>query len=231
MPKNLRFFEHDSRCEGILIMLFFKKKSKEARPPPVEEIQRLSARGMSDKDIIKSLKSEGYSYDEIEQAMMQAVKEGVEPSAERPAAAIEQVYPSQAESQPTSDLIPELTASSMQEPMPEIEGMAPEAIVEELVEGVVEEKWQRFEERIKSVEIEIASLKQRAAVPQLAGQEAAAVDNTKAEALQDKLDDLEARIGGLEKAFKQFLPSLTRNIESLSRIIHEMKTRQMRPAV
>ncbi|MBI2971376.1 MAG: hypothetical protein HYY37_03105 [Candidatus Aenigmarchaeota archaeon] len=212
-------------------MLFFKKKSKEARPPPVEEIQRLSARGMSDKDIIKSLKSEGYSYDEIEQAMMQAVKEGVEPSAERPAAAIEQVYPSQAESQPTSDLIPELTASSMQEPMPEIEGMAPEAIVEELVEGVVEEKWQRFEERIKSVEIEIASLKQRAAVPQLAGQEAAAVDNTKAEALQDKLDDLEARIGGLEKAFKQFLPSLTRNIESLSRIIHEMKTRQMRPAV
>ena len=42
----------------------------------------------------------------------------------------------------------------------------------------------------------------------------------------NKLDDLEARIGGLEKAFRQFLPSLTENIEALSKMIHEMKAKQ-----
>ena len=44
--------------------------------------------------------------------------------------------------------------------------------------------------------------------------------------ISGQLEDLEARVGGLEKAFKQFLPSLTRNIESLSHMIHEMKEKQ-----
>ena len=43
------------------------------------------------------------------------------------------------------------------------------------------------------------------------------------QSLYAKVEDLEARVGGLEKAFKQFLPTLTRNIESLSAMIHEMK--------
>jgi len=37
---------------------------------------------------------------------------------------------------------------------------------------------------------------------------------------------LEIRISGLEKAFRQFLPSLTRNIESLSDMVHEVKEKK-----
>ena len=44
--------------------------------------------------------------------------------------------------------------------------------------------------------------------------------------ISSRVEDMEARVGGLEKAFKQFLPSLTRNIESLSAMIHEMRSRQ-----
>jgi len=44
--------------------------------------------------------------------------------------------------------------------------------------------------------------------------------------ITEQMEDLQARVGGLEKAFKQFLPSLTKNMESLSNLIHEMKEKQ-----
>ena len=217
-------------------MLFFKKKPKEAKPLPVEDVQRMSARGMSDKDIIKSLKTQGYSYEEIEQAMLQAVKEGV---ARPEQTAVEKLQPpaqpQQQEQQAPLDFNsfnpPQEQPKPAEQNLPDIlpeESIEPEAIVEELVEGVVEEKWQKFEARLKEYESQLADLKQRVEETGASGAGHVPSDDGKFEELAGKLEDIEARVGGLEKAFKQFLPSLTRNIESLSRIIHEMKARQVR---
>ncbi|MFH0832103.1 MAG: hypothetical protein V1900_00045 [Candidatus Aenigmatarchaeota archaeon] len=200
--------------------MFFKKK-KDVRPISVEEVQMLTAKGMADKDIIKQLKSEGHSYDEIESAMLQAVKAGVEDEpkgAERPTSASETV-----EIEGLSDLEqPELE-------MPDIEfddRVSPDMIVEELVEGIVEDKWKKFEDRIAEVKKEMSELR----LSRQEGGLIVPVENKELETsiseINDRLDNLEARVGGLEKAFKQFLPSLTRNIESLSAMIHEMKSRR-----
>ena len=56
-------------------MLFHKKQAK--GDVPINEISEMTRKGMSDKDIIKNLKGRGYSYNDIEKAMLSAVKTGV----------------------------------------------------------------------------------------------------------------------------------------------------------
>lgn len=200
-----------------------KKKKGEV---PVEEVQKMSAQGMSDKDIIKKLKGEGYSYDSIEKAMLTAVKEGVDepaPSggvAEAPG--FSEPFDLQQKKGGEADaLFPEFEPQEV----PEIESINPETIVEELVEGVIEEKWNKFSERVEKVESELSIMRSEIKqLPRGAGISGNTKDiEAKISDLNEQMEELEARIGGLEKAFKQFLPSLTRNIEALSRMIHEMK--------
>lgn len=198
--------------------LFGKKKKGDV---PIEEVQRMSAQGMGDKDIIKKLKSEGYSYDSIERAMLQAVKEGVEepePAGEIPS------FPESLAPQPKRGEAEPLFPEFEPQEVPEIESINPEMVIEELVEGVIEDKWNRFSSRIEKIENELniirAELRQ---APKQAQQGSTKELEAKLADLAEQFDELDARIGGLEKAFKQFLPSLTRNIEALSRMIHEMK--------
>lgn len=204
-------------------MLFHKKKSQ---PVPPEEVQKLVSSGMSDKDTIKHLKSKGYGYEEIEKAMMSAVKRGVE-------------APQFAPSQPGAPLpkrdLPELPEIQDYRPEEDIMGglqetepdLSPDIIVEEIVEGVVEEKWQKFEERIRKTENDFTNLSIQLKQFQQPRQDQPVKDyDPKIAEINEQMEDLQARVGGLEKAFRQFLPSLTRNIESLAGLIHEMKEKQ-----
>lgn len=203
-------------------MLFAKKKKVDV---PIEEVQKMNAQGMSDKDIIKKLKSQGYSYDSIEKAMLQAVKEGVDepapvsdsnemPSFPEPPGA-PQKRGSEAE-----PLFPEFEPQEV----PEMGTINPEVIIEELVEGVIEEKWNKFSSRIDKLENDLSLMRgEMKQIPKSVQQSNTKDLEAKIAEMNEQLDELEARIGGLEKAFKQFLPSLTRNIEALSRMIHEMK--------
>ncbi len=200
-------------------MLFQKKREG---PVPIEEIQDLNAKGLSDRDVIKKLKGEGYSYDTIEKAMLQAVKEGV---GEEPKQTEQTQIQTLAEPEQ-----PDFTEQPPELGLAEIDTMgetiAPEVIVEELVEGVVDEKIHGFEERLARIEEEIPKLYARVKHTQMPAQQDSGED-TQVEEITSQIEDMEARIGGLEKAFKQFLPALTRNIEALSSMIHEMKSKQI----
>ncbi len=210
-------------------MFFSKKKPK--GPVPVEEIQTMSRRGLSDREIIKKMKKQGYSYDEIEKAMLQAVKQGVSGGPE-----FQEIKQPSPDSFSLDDLYqqpaPQQAAPMAQEPeqFQEIntENVNPEAIIEELIEGVIEEKWEKFNKKIKEQEqnLENVSTLIRQLEQKLQAVKTDSIPKElelRSDVLNNRLDDLEVRIGGLEKAFKQFLPSLTRNIENLSAIIHEMK--------
>lgn len=197
-------------------MLFRKKAVMQIGEIPSEEIQKLISRGMSDKDIIKQFKSQGYSYEQIENAMLQAVKVGVGEKEEAP-------------QEPSFSDIPELEEKPSEDMLPDVfsggEAENPETIIEELIEGVVEDKWQKFEERLNKLESEIDNATVTAKQAGLKSMVIAPTNDVAANELNARLDEMEARVGGLEKAFKQFLPSLTKNIESLSQMIHEMKAR------
>ena len=207
-------------------MGLFHKKPREVRDVPVEEVQKMTKRGMSDKDIIKHLKSKGYSYESIEGAMLKAVKEGVDDTprqarvdTEPPATENMFDFPMDTQMQP-----------QMEMQMPD-ETEAPEIMIEELIEGIVEDKWRKFDDSLTKVNDNFdrirAEIKQFELRLDQTKRDSPARDiETKMTDISEQLEDLEARVGGLEKAFKQFLPSLTRNIESLSTMIHEMKDRQ-----
>ncbi|MFH0949320.1 MAG: hypothetical protein V1802_02425 [Candidatus Aenigmatarchaeota archaeon] len=207
-------------------MLFGKKKSIGSVSP--EEIQQMMQKGMADKEIIKMMKKKGYSYESIESAMLEAVRKGVSSQEQRfEPPRIEQMKTPEEElfGEPKkSELIEEMGLSELEE-----ETESPEAIIEDLVEGVIEEKWVKFEDRMKRIEDNMNALQSGVKQYDLK------IENIKKEPitmqgpsdeLLTRLDELEARIGGLEKAFRQFLPSLTKNIESLSHMIHEMKEKQ-----
>lgn len=217
--------------------MFFRKKKKTAEPIPIDEIKNMSNSGMSDRDIIKDMKKRGYSYNEIERAMLQAVKDGVgESNTERPKPrsepesfakepALDYMQGMYSEEEAPTDVINEAS-------MPEFDEMkgeaSPEIVIEEIVEGVVEEKWVKFKEQIEKMEETIEALrteiKEKDIITQRA--EPSKEEEQKFVDISSRVEDMEARVGGLEKAFKQFLPSLTRNIESLSAMIHEMRSRQ-----
>jgi len=228
-----------------------KSKPKSPKQPiSLDEVREMSARGISDKDIIKTFKTRGYSYDDIEKIMLQAVKEGV--SAEDPIQATPEpiqnplppekpqndqemtgMYPNQEKFTPPPEPIQQeqVLDDSIQDDQYMHEDVSPEIIVEELVEGVVEEKWKKFDKGLSNVEKDLENMKvANKQMQQKVGALKPAEDTTelviKLNELSERVEDFEARVGGLEKAFRQFLPSLTTNIENLSSIIHEMKAKK-----
>ncbi|HLD83991.1 MAG TPA: hypothetical protein VI979_04020 [archaeon] len=202
--------------------MFFRKKKEMNNPVPPEEIDGMISQGLGDKDIIKKLKAEGYSYENIENAMLKAVKVGVDDNGAAQDSFDPSMAPPPPQEQPMMEEFSDIDVKNAEE-------LSPEQIVEELIEGVVESKWKRFDEEIERVNMEINSLKESSRSVKAPETQDGSQYEDRLNALSAQVEDLSTRIGGLEKAFKQFLPSLTKNIESLSNIIHEMKAKQ-RPA-
>src|SRR3989344_6943179 len=132
--------------------MFFKKKAAKG-PVPVEDVQALSRKGLSDREIIKKLKKEGYAYEDIERSMLQAVKAGVagEPAFDDikqttgDSFSLDELY-----EQPTPQQAPQQEPTIDEDAMSE--AVNAETLIEELIEGVIEEKWEQFTKKIKEQE-------------------------------------------------------------------------------
>ena len=133
----------------------------------------------------------------------------------------------------TPEMVPEMPTSlpELAQGLPEeLENPDTDVVLEDLIEGVIEDRWQRLTDKLENFEDKINNIKENmkhieGRVDTGSKESPAKETESKLADFNTRLEDLEARIGGLEKAFRQFLPSLTRNIESLSNIIHEMKDR------
>lgn len=289
--------------------MFFLTKN-DSKGNVVDKIKQMSARGISDRDIIKQLKADGFNYNDIERGMLEALRQGVvidetgasqaqrapgatpsappraPPQAGPPAryATAPTPQPRPMPMQPTPNmqqgaprlptndnmsqynikqpLPPEIQTMSMdmemspedfevevdeqfdipqrraapsaprhiQKVFEEQEEIAPELIIEELVEGVVDEKWDKFDKKLK--ELESGTREIRTSVTQFREELMSKLEGRKQQStekdvleLAKRYEELEARVGGLEKAFKQFLPSLTGHIESLRQMVHDMKSK------
>ncbi|MBI2172904.1 MAG: hypothetical protein HYT73_01690 [Candidatus Aenigmarchaeota archaeon] len=208
--------------------MFGKKKKEEHRELPVGEIRGMSGKGMTDHEIIKTLKSKGYSYEDIEKGMLQAVKTGVDeapqPPQQRPKFEDFSGPPSAPQQDFQSDEMPEFDAI-----MPNEQQQSPELMMEELIESVMEDKISKYETEMKKLKDTVDTLSGSIkGIEQRLGElKSQPVSESNSQEMTEQLEDLQARVGGLERAFKQFLPSLTRNIESLSKMIHEMKQKHV----
>jgi hypothetical protein len=234
------------------------KQPEMQRPLPTDKVRMMQRSGMSERDIIRQLKQEGFSFSEIEKAMLQSVKEGAggdyapqqnyqpaytpayepqpayaprerAPMPPRDEAALpeeEPVYerPGQkpAYERPEPNEEPEMAEAPLTEAEIE-EHIAPEAIMEDLIESVAHEKFEKFSSQVRHLESEFDEMKAELKHVKDMAESKPAVEMPKE--WDEKIEDLETRIGGMERALKQFLPSLTDHIESLSHMVEEMKNK------
>ena len=118
------------------------------------------------------------------------------------------------------------------EPQPvEIPDIAPEEItVEELIEGIVAERWKEFEERLSDFEkrdlqlqSEIDDMRKRVVELEKSLQTREVGFTSKLEEFGGSVENIEGRIGSIEKVFKEFLPELTSNIKTMSDLVEKIE--------
>lgn len=102
--------------------------------------------------------------------------------------------------------------------------------VEELIETIVAENFERVENEFENAYSEIDELKERIEEMEQRVHDLEVRDDEDDQQVIQKMDDLEqdfneyqSRIGGLEKAFQQVLPSLVDNVRDLTNLVQEIK--------
>lgn len=102
--------------------------------------------------------------------------------------------------------------------------------VEELIETIVAENFQRvkteFEnvyEELDAIEDAVEDLENRVHDLEVRDDEDQQEFLEKMDEIEQHIDDYESRIGGLEKAFQQVLPSLVDNVRDLTSLVQEIK--------
>ncbi len=196
---------------------------------PVDRVKELMSQGLSDKEIIEQLKEEGFSYSEIERAMIEALKTskevkpipvsftsppGQEPKPSGPAPEMPPL-PS-AESKPSAPPQPsEQPPEGVSMPAGEEQTYPPEFAIEEIVEGVVEEKWDKFNRRLDQIRSDQSTIREElnsllTEIKSLRNQVTSKDEDIseKLEDLEKRLENVEAKAGGLERVFRQFFPKI-----------------------
>jgi len=199
------------------------------KPIPVEQVRQMVSTGFSERDIIKQLKAQGFSFGDIEKAIMEVVKTGVGGQAESQILSVEP-GPAEVEQQPQQRTRKAYNGPEDLEPLPPLQpgqdggqwegapaGEDEQQYVEDIVESVLEEKFEKFTSEMKIMKEELEQLRSNF---QIISQKKPGEAELPVEFVS-RIDDLEARIGGLEKAFRQYLPELARSIERLSTVVKE----------
>jgi hypothetical protein len=105
-----------------------------------------------------------------------------------------------------------------------------EITVEELIEGIVTERWRDFEERL--IDFEKRDMQLQAQMDDLR-KRFKEIDNSiserekglsgKMEDFGGSMDDIQGRIGSIERAFREVLPELTVNIKTMTNFVEKIK--------
>lgn len=121
---------------------------------------------------------------------------------------------------------------SFESPVEGEETVSPEVTIEEIVEGVISEKWAPIEKEIESLKSEQEKIRKEISEVKIISakiptEESKGSMTSKIQEIEERLNNLEPKVSGLEKAFKQFLPTLTDNIRVLSQIVEKMKEKKI----
>lgn len=212
-----------------------------------------SSQGLSEPDIISRLEAQGFAPEHIDKALRIALREkvmsGAPPMAgpEIPAPEPPAPMPFEMPANPMEvsrrpmplGYPPERIMNSeprrVQETFPteepeRYEEKPTEITVEEIIEAIVEERWKDFEEKLNhfdkkdmQLQSEIGDLrKEMDRVGKLLEEKEKTVV-TKLEDFGGSMENIEGRIGSIERVFKDFLPELTQNIKAMSDLVGKIK--------
>ena len=204
-----------------------------ANEPPTDVVISMLKRGASNKQVIEELESQGFTYEQIADALTQAeTKANVEtPPAPTPVgmqpSAMSMTRPS------PSPQIVQIAQPVMRQTFAEqsnSNGRDTEDMIEQIAETIIEEKWQKMMQNVgdlnvwkEKVRTDVLSIKQ----------ELVRLDN-KVESLQKiilgKVRDYDEHITGvgveikaLEKVLQNVITPLSTNVKELSKITEKLK--------
>jgi len=203
---------------------------------PVERVRDLTGRGFSEVEVIDVLRKEGYSPEEIDNALTQSLKfaatmpsqhqrqdQPLEYTRSDPALpTLEEIVPRIPPQQPQipETSLPQEYYQNYQQnyPTEEYVDYVVQARMGEITQKITEfsVKAQEIERRIQEVSdriSEIMSLRNAEQTQIL----------SKIETFKEGVGDIETRIGGLEKAFKETLPALIESVRGLTDLVQRLK--------
>lgn len=207
-----------------------KKKPEEVKSTgkgfiPADRVRELSERGFSEPEMIDVLRKEGFSAEEIDRALTQALKVGVTGQPKEPTK-LPTLQELQARAAPpteeTAPGTPQMPEPSMKYPT----GYGTEEILESIVAermGEVDERLHEFRIRYSELERSISNLHKQISDLTSGRTQTEQTIVTKIDAFKDSLEDMEGRLSSMEKAFKETLPALIESVRSLTGLVQSVK--------
>lgn len=206
---------------------FLKKKEPEVIIGkgfiPVDRVREMATRGFSEPEMIDILRREGFSAEEIDKALTQALKIGVTGEA-KPAKHEEPKLPTFEEILKETSPTPQMPETSLP---PEYYQTYP---TEEYIDYVVQSRMSEINEKINEFSIKYQELEKR--IDQLNDQLSEILKTRSSEnqvllnridAFKENVDELNIKFSGLEKAFKETLPALIESVRALSDLVQRLK--------
>jgi len=206
--------------------------------PPVEQIMNMRQQGLSNNQITQNLQRDGFKTHEIFEGMNQAdMKAGVSQQS------LQQMQPPQNPMQPPQgpptqpsqgaqfpEAMPPPMGAPEGEPMGRLNPM--DERIEEIAEAIIDEKWtdlldnvrkiidwkDKTTQRIDQIEQKFVDLKSEfdklhSSILDRIGQ------------YDQNMTDIGSEIKALEKVFQKILPTLTENVNELSRISADLRSK------
>jgi len=243
--------------------LFGKKEDVKKVYIPVDLVLSYASQGLSESEIISRLQSQGFEPEHIDRALRIALREkvtaGIPSTVEVPTQAplppeagpsgpvpMGEVtrrppigYPPERFVPPTEPKRVSLEAASgapftfERKPIEETVSPMEEITIEEIVEGIVAERWKEFEERLNAFEErdmklqnQIEDLRRRISDFEGSLKERDVGLSSKLDEFGGSMENIEGRIGSIEKIFKEVLPELSTNIKVMSDLVEKIKEKK-----
>lgn len=229
------------------------KKEQQAAPPPpqnaevslVDEIRRMQSQGLQNPQIVQQLQRQGYKTYQIFDAFNMidiAGKAGptdqpVPPDPEMLAQQGPPGYPQQQMMQPGMQQQQQMVPAQMMQDDSQYEELeqAPEEEeqIEELVEAIVEEKWEELVRNVNKViawknvmENRLSVLEQRFTDLKMQFDDLNKGILDKMAEYDQNIVNVGTEIKAMEQVFNKILPTFTENINELARLTKQMKQTQ-----
>jgi hypothetical protein len=217
--------------------LFNKEEKKVASGTPTSQVINLRKQNLSDNQIIQNLQRDGYSSEQIFNAMSQAdVKGGIEKTPPKdPASKNTDIPPPMPEQQPPPPPQQQSQPQQKQQdpPMPQEPPQNNSNIdankVEEIVESIIDEKWDelvisvnKIIEWKNSMDNKISEIEEKTQNIQDQFEKLHKSLINKVDEYDKNMDNVSSELKAMNQVFQKILPTFTDNIQTLSRITEKL---------
>ncbi|RLE39355.1 hypothetical protein DRJ17_01380 [Candidatus Woesearchaeota archaeon] len=213
-------------------MAIFGKSRQQAQPQdiPIDKVIEMRKHGLSNNQIIQNLQRDGYTvqqvYDAMNQAeMMQTIKK---PALDSQSTKI------------TSDILPAQAGAAPAAPTMPVPGQMPtmpeqqiqDQKIEEIAEAIIDEKWDELEKGMRrvidwkeKVDQRVTKIEQQILDITRSLQDLQKAVLERVAEYDKHVKEIGVDLKAMEKVFSQVLPQFTQNVNELSRVTGYVKTK------